>query len=245
MLQACLNGPRTPADHPAVPLRPAELAAQALAAVRAGAQALHLHPRSAGGRESLSADDVASALRAVRAACPGVPAGISSGFWILPDVEGQLAAARAWLALPPQARPDYVSVNVHEPHARALADLLLGGGIGVEAGVWTPEAAAQLRGWPGTDRLTRILAELPDGPEEAALSQADALLAALRGVAPGVPRLLHGLDRSAWPLVRRAAERGLATRAGLEDMLTLPDGRPAQDNAAIVEAARAVLASRR
>ena len=38
--------------------------------------------------------------------------------------------------------------------------------------------------------------------------------------------------------------RGLDTRIGLEDVLVLPDGSPATDNAALVAAARALGAGR-
>ncbi len=44
---------------------------------------------------------------------------------------------------------------------------------------------------------------------------------------------------SCWPLVRRAGELGLATRIGLEDTLTGPDGRLADSNAELVQLARA------
>jgi uncharacterized protein (DUF849 family) len=65
-----------------VPITPAELARSAAAAVAAGAEALHLHPRDADGRESLAAADVGAAVAAVRAACPGTQAGVSTGLWI-------------------------------------------------------------------------------------------------------------------------------------------------------------------
>ncbi|WP_084048522.1 hypothetical protein [Deinococcus hopiensis] len=42
----------------------------------------------------------AAALTAVRAVCPGIPVGISSSFWILPEVEGQQEVARAWTVCP-------------------------------------------------------------------------------------------------------------------------------------------------
>jgi uncharacterized protein (DUF849 family) len=45
-VKACLNGARTRAEHPAVPLTPAELALDALAVRRAGAYA-RLRPRLA------------------------------------------------------------------------------------------------------------------------------------------------------------------------------------------------------
>src|ERR1700722_10669076 len=45
LIQACLNGSTTRAEHPAVPLTPAELAAEARASAAAGAGSVHLHPR--------------------------------------------------------------------------------------------------------------------------------------------------------------------------------------------------------
>ncbi len=44
-MKACLNGDRSRADHPGVPITPEELAREAEAAVEAGARAIHLHPR--------------------------------------------------------------------------------------------------------------------------------------------------------------------------------------------------------
>ncbi len=70
MIKACLNGDRTRADHPGVPITPAELADAAAAAVQAGADALHLHPRGADERESLHWPDIRAVVEAVRAACP-------------------------------------------------------------------------------------------------------------------------------------------------------------------------------
>ncbi|MER6579665.1 3-keto-5-aminohexanoate cleavage protein, partial [Nonomuraea sp. NPDC001023] len=52
-IKACLNGSRAADEHPRLPLTPAELAADAVAVRRAGAGAVHLHPRDAAGRESL------------------------------------------------------------------------------------------------------------------------------------------------------------------------------------------------
>jgi len=62
------------------------LAAEARGALDAGAGALHLHPRAPDGRESLAASDIAAAIAAVRAACPGVALGVSTGAWIERDV---------------------------------------------------------------------------------------------------------------------------------------------------------------
>ena len=54
------------------------------------------------------------------------------------------------------------------------------------------------------------------------------------------PRLLHGAGPAAWPLVARAGQLGLPTRAGLEDMLAGPGGALAGGNHDLVRAALAL-----
>lgn len=227
-LKACLNGTRHPEEHPALPVTPAQLATAARACVQAGVFALHLHPRDGLGRESLAAGDVAAALNAVRAACPGIPVGISGGYWILPDVDGQLAAAQAW-----HVKPDFVSVNWHEPHAVALAGELLRLGMGVEAGLCTRASAQAFLTWALRDRVIRVLVELLGDADT--LDEAHAMLGALDDVS--APRLLHGAGPGCSPLLREAARLGLDSRVGLEDTLTLPDGRVAADNPELVRTA--------
>src|SRR5690348_10235263 len=96
-LQVCLNGSRPRSEHQAVPTTPAELAVAARAAVDAGAEAVHLHPRAAGGSESLLAADVGAAVGAVRRSCPGVPIGVTTGLWITGgDVWRRSAQVAAW-----------------------------------------------------------------------------------------------------------------------------------------------------
>ena len=55
----------------------------------------------------------------------------------------------------------------------------------------------------------------------------------------GVPLLLHGQDDTCWATLRSAVARGLATRIGLEDTLTLPDGSLATGNSDLVTSALA------
>ena len=85
LLKACLNGSRTRQEHPAIPRTPDELAADGRAAVEAGAKILHLHPYDATGAETLAAEPCALTLRAVRAACPGIPISLSTSADIEPD----------------------------------------------------------------------------------------------------------------------------------------------------------------
>jgi uncharacterized protein (DUF849 family) len=63
------NGARkTKADHPALPIGPAELAATAAACRDAGAAAIHLHVRDEAGGHSLDAGRYREATAEVRAA---------------------------------------------------------------------------------------------------------------------------------------------------------------------------------
>lgn len=236
LLEACLNGARLPAEHPVLPVTPAELASDVARVVAAGAGAVHLHVKDHDGRDTLSGAPLAEVLNAVRAATR-VPVGVTTGAWAAPDPVERVAAVSAWTVL-----PDFASVNWHEPGAEQVTEALLERGVDVEAGVWHARAARAWRASPLRGRCLRVLLELPDGLDEAgAVEKADRLLALVDRAGTEVPVLLHGEGSSCWPALRHAARRGLATRIGLEDVLTLPDGAPACDNAALVAVARRLL----
>jgi uncharacterized protein (DUF849 family) len=232
VIKACLNGNREPGAHPALPLAPEELAADGAAAVAAGAQALHIHPRGADGRESLGAVD--EAVRAVRAAVPGVAIGVSTGAWMEPDVDARVAAVLAW------REPDMASVNLSEEgHVEVMA-ALVEAGIGIEAGLWRVEdvQALAISGYAG--RLVRVLVEPREPDVAAALATAEAIHAALDDAGIPGPRVQHGFGPPTWEVVRRAKQLGLGWRIGLEDTLTVPDGSPALSNAHLVTVALAL-----
>jgi 3-keto-5-aminohexanoate cleavage enzyme len=68
VLMVAPNGARRgKADHPALPITPAELAAEARACQEAGATVLHMHVRDEDGRHSLDPDRYLAATAAVRA----------------------------------------------------------------------------------------------------------------------------------------------------------------------------------
>ncbi|MEN3220168.1 3-keto-5-aminohexanoate cleavage protein [Mycolicibacterium porcinum] len=228
-LKACVNGARTPDQHPDLPVTPEQLADAAVAAHRAGAQAVHLHPKAADGTDSLAASVVDSAVAAVHHNVPGLPLGVTTGYWALPDPRARLRAVEEWSEL-----PDFASVNWHEPGAEDLARLLLDRGIGVEAGLFHADAAAAWASSELAEHCMRVMIELPpDGDTDTA----DALLAVVSAAASSVPVLLHGVDESCWPLLQHAGVRGLQARIGLEDTLLLPDGSAAPDNEALIAAA--------
>ncbi|MEU1644654.1 3-keto-5-aminohexanoate cleavage protein [Micromonospora zamorensis] len=248
MLKACLNGGRNGDAHPAVPVTPAELAADAARCASLGVAAVHVHPRDASGVESLRPEVIADALTAIRAARPGLPVGVSTGAWIEPDPAARVAAVRAWAVL-----PDFASVNAHEAGAEAVAAALHERGVLVEVGLWTLDAVEAYRSWRVP--VGRILVECMAEEVPVAVADAARILAALpssTGAPTGSPSaarspqdavappvLLHAEGPATWAVLAEAVSRGLHTRIGLEDTLLLPDGTPAPGNAALVTAALA------
>lgn len=80
----------------------------------------------------------------------------------------------------------------------------------------------------------RVLLEPGEADVPAALATVAAIEAILDRAGDTPPRLLHGEGPTAWALIDAAVARGYDTRIGLEDVLTLPDGTLAPDNAALV-----------
>jgi len=232
-IKACINGARTPDQHPNLPVTPEQLAAAALAAHQAGAKAVHMHPKTAGGVDSLRAEVVGPAVEAVRHAVPGLPLGVTTGFWALSDPDERVRTVQAWEVL-----PDFASVNWHEPGSEPLAHLLLTMGLGVEVGIFHAEAAASWARSEIAAHCMRVMVELgPDGD----VDTADDVLGEVLAAGSSAPVLLHGLDESCWPLLEHAGSRGMQARIGMEDTLLLPDGSITPDNAALVAAAVALL----
>lgn len=199
MIEAALNGGRIAEG---VPSTPDELARDAAECIDAGAFAVHIHPRNRDGRESLDADDVANAINAVRARCS---VGVTTGAWITSNVREAIAR---WTVL-----PDFASVNMDEPHAVEIAKDLLARGVAIEAGLATL-AATKVYVASGL-RCIRILIE----PQEQNLDDAKAnvgrIIELLDAHDRVTPRLLHGTEATAWPMLRYAQQLGYQTRVGL------------------------------
>ncbi len=241
LIKACLNGGTTRQEHPAVPQTPAELAAEAAAAVRAGAGAVHLHPRDASGAETLDAAAVLAAVAAVRAAVPGTPVGVTTGLWAAGGDPGRrMTLVSAWRGT---GQPDFVSVNLSEPGAGELAGLFGELGIAVEAGLWTAADAGRFAESGFARGVLRILIEPHDAAPEAAVTVAADIEATLDQHGFTAPRLHHGYGAATWHVLRAAILQGRDIRVGLEDTTILADGRPASGNGELVEAAVSLVAA--
>ena len=232
MLQACLNGGRAKSEAVGVPVTPAELSADAVAARAAGADALHIHPRAGSGAETLTPDGVSDCLLAVRAVVPGMPVGVGTGAWIEPGSRARLELIRQWHVL-----PDYASVNLSEDDAPENMALLLSKGIGIEAGISDEEDAERFVTLPIATQCLRVLLEMTSEDPAVATETYRLAQSVLQRARITLPILLHGTGNSVWPMVALARAEGHDTRVGFEDGMTMPDGSRAESNAQIVGAA--------
>lgn len=231
LLKACVNGDRMRADHPAVPLSPDDLARDAKAVVAAGAGALHIHPRDGGGKQTMGPVQVSSAIAAVRAAVPETPVGVTTIATIEPDPQRRVGLVRKW-----KERPDFVSVNWSEEGAAAIATACVADGIGIEAGIWTVDDARRFVAFGFAPHCLRALVEPLEQRSADALATAAAIVEILGET--DLPLVVHGHERTTWPVLRWAVAHGHGIRIGLEDTLALEGGRRAKDNAELVAAAK-------
>jgi|SRR5579859_851710 len=246
LVKACLNGGTSRASHAAVPLSAAELAADAIAVVKAGAGAIHIHPRDMSGAsaegardgsapESLDSAWVLPAVAALHKAVPGVPVGVTTGIWAVDgDPSARLELVGNWFG---PDRPDFASINLSEPGAVELYELLLDLDIPVEAGLWTVTDVDALVAAGFGPHSLRFLIEPNDQAGPDAVTTAAAISDALDTLGFTQPQIHHGYGDATWPVLAAAVARGHGIRVGLEDTAVLPSGARATGNADLVAAA--------
>lgn len=257
ILSCALTGVLTdPRQHP-VPVTPAQMAAEARAAVAAGASILHVHlRRQEPGKGHLPSwePEVADAVcSAIRAACPEVILNLSTGV-IGADLSGPLACIR-------RVRPEIAACNAGSLNYLKLRDdgswawppllfdnpvakvqQLLGAmaecgvrpefecfDVGIVRSVELYRRAGLFDGVPGLNFVMGVASGMPCDAE---------LLALLPRYAPANAvwqTTLIGRSEI-WPVHQRSAELGGMLRTGLEDTFYLPDGQRAAGNGALVDA---------
>ena len=236
LLQACLNGSRTDAEHPAIPRTPDELAAEGRASVDAGARVLHLHPYDDDGAETLAAEPCAAALRAVHAACPGIPISLSTSADIEADPQRRLELVAGWTEL-----PELVTANQGEPGILELCEHLLARGVGLEAGLLRLDDARAFVASGIADRCVRVLIEPLDADPATAVAHAAAMEQLVLDAGVELEQVHHGDDVATWHVMERGVARGHGIRVGLEDTTVLPDGRRPAGNGELVSVAAEML----
>ncbi|MGB9484048.1 MAG: 3-keto-5-aminohexanoate cleavage protein [Candidatus Dormiibacterota bacterium] len=230
LLQATLNGPLTKVAQPGVPVTMAELVADASDCAAVGARAFHVHPRDETGAESLDARVVDQVVLGLRTPL-GMPVGVTTGGWIVPNLQRRLRLIREW------TEPGYASVNLSEPGAVDVMKALSATGIGIEAGVCTVAETELLVRCGLAERVTRVMIEPVEVSRLQALPLVDAMHQVLDRPGSRSPRLQHGDGEATWILIEDAIRRGIDTRVGFEDTLLLPNGKLAASNAELVSAA--------
>jgi len=244
------GGRRTKADHPRLPLEPAELAWTAAACRDAGAAMIHLHVRDEAGRHLLDAAAYARALQAVRAEVKeSMVIQITSESLGLYTPAEQRAVVEA-------VRPEAVSIALREllPEGgderefAAFLERLRAVQVAVQVILYEPAEAVRLgdlqrRGLVPEEPIAvlYVLGRYTPGQ----LSQPEDLAPFL---APGVPRfgswMTCAFGRNEAACVLAGAEAGGGLRVGFENNLWLPDGTLAPANAALVQRVAEGLAER-
>lgn len=271
IIEAALNGGRPRVEHPAVPVTPQEVAADALRCRDAGASVVHIHAQDSAG--AWSADPVwyRQAIGAIRAAAPDLLVSITS---IRPDdqpVATTLELLDA-LASDRQTRPDLISINLGhivawlpsgertwraEHFPNDYSDIVAVLEACARYGI-TPELGLMDLGFLSNAVLLHAEGLIPEdawflieldsegwgsGRQTAPSTPEvyDVLAGALGRLFPRARWAAHGAGVATWQVVERAITHGAHVRVGFEDTLELPDGSTAPSNAAQVAGAAALV----
>ena len=240
LLTVALNGSRTPAEHPAIPRSPEEIATAAQASVEAGAQIIHLHAYNAAGEETFEAEFCTAAIQAVRAVCPDTPISLTTSEDIEPDPKRRLELIAGWTEL-----PELVTANQGEAGIVELCEHLMSRGVGIEAGLLKLSDARAFVRSGIVDRCIRVLIEPLDADPADAVAHAAAMEQVLMDAEVSLEQMHHGDGIASWAVNERALLHGHGIRTGLEDTIVLPDGRVASDNAELVRAAALMIYDKR
>lgn len=222
------------ADHPALPVSVAQIAATAQSCFAAGAHGVHLHVRDQDGQHSLDAGRYREAIDAVQAAAPGLDIQITTEAAGLFDVQTQLDCLR-------QVQPAWASISVREiARAPELVDhvyaLCSEQGTRVQHILYDAADADQLTRWQqegvvcaGQEDRLLVLGRYSTGQQSAPRD---------------LDQFPHGSSR--WMVcafgaqehacLLEAACRGGDVRVGFENSLANPEGDLWADNAASVAA---------
>lgn len=237
------GGRRMKADHPAIPLTPAELARTAAECLEAGAAMIHVHVRRPDGRHLLDADAYRQASDAIREEVGDrlviqittEALGIytpAEQIAVLKGVRPQAASLALRELVPDKAaEPAFAEALAWMKRENVLPQIIL----------YDPTEALRLSGM-----IRRGLVPWPDIPVLYVLgrytvSQTSQPADLLPFLGPDQPRFANwsvcAFGRYEAACVTAAALLGGHVRVGFENNLHLPDGNTAPSNAALVATA--------
>jgi 3-keto-5-aminohexanoate cleavage enzyme len=229
-------------QNPAVPYTPAEIAAAAVGAARAGAAVVHLHARWPDGRASQEAAHFREIVDRIRAAGSDVVIQCSTGGAVGMSIEERLGslvpgAEMGTLNMGTMNFGDQVFVN-SRPDIVKVATRLRGRGLVPECEVYDAgmlETLAWLlqAGHLAQPYHVQFVLGVPGGMTGSARN--------LRFLVEGLPEAVHwsvaGIGRFELPMAEEALRLGGHVRVGLEDNLYLSKGVLASGNDQLVSAA--------
>lgn len=237
-LMVAPNGARlTRADHPALPITPAQLAETARACADAGATALHLHVRDGAGQHSLDATHYAEAITAIAALTP-LPVQITTEAAGVFDVATQIACLRdapardASVALREVERDPALQVKAYRTAEEAGKDVqhILYNAADVAELIRLMEARVITA---GSRRALFVLGRY-SADQQSTPKDLQPFLSAM-GTVP-LSWSVCAFGRREHDCLMAALELGGQVRLGFENNRHAPDGTPYADNAASVAA---------
>lgn len=233
---------KTAKEHPAVPMTPAALAAEARACLDAGAAMMHMHVRTPEGKHSLDVQAYRDALAAVDQAV---------GKEMLIQVTSEAAGvyqAPAQMAMVRELKPEAVSIGLREIAVPAIPETELAGFFAWIAAerIMTQiilYSAEDVQRWQdfrarglvpeGAWSLLFVLGRYVAGQQ----SSPQDLLPFLQVYDGSLPWAICAFGRQENACVTTAAAFGGHMRVGFENNLLLRDGSIAAGNRALVEQA--------
>ena len=254
LIVAALNGTRSRAECPKVPLTADELAGEARRCVDAGAAIVHVHARKPDGSPAfdLSYDDIVTAIRAA----VDVPISITTQRTRQTSLGTITALFDVLRDLPELAtvnvRPIAPDLPAHREEARQILEACDRAGVRPEPTVISLDALADIDVLYNDSLLGRapyLLLEL--GPTDGSGSERIAgtpqnvlrIADAAQAQFSRFPWIAFGQDEASPVVCAVAAAAGGHVRVGFEDTATLPDGSQASSNAQLVELAAGVAES--
>ena len=250
IIMSAPNGARrNKLDHPALPMTPEELAAEAGALLDVGVAVMHLHVRGNDGRHTLDAEAYRAAIDAIhRQVGDELVIQVTTEAVGMYQPEQQMAVVR-------ELRPEAVSLALnelcpdpsHERDAAAFFEWLQGEGIWPQYILYSPQELDRF------DRLRKKGFFSHDAPF--CMLVLGSYLSRTDGNVEHLEAFLNSVDCAHFPwavccfgpnenaVMRTAWRVGGHARLGFENNLWLSDGQLAVNNAELVEALRKGMAN--
>jgi uncharacterized protein (DUF849 family) len=257
----------TRAQHPGLPITPAEIATAAIDAGKAGAAVVHIHARDpVTERGSMDLDLFAEIVSRIRDAGSDIVLNLSTGEGgrFVPDTnEPRLAAPGTTLTTPARRvahvealRPEICTLDLNTmfsgsavvintpQNVSIMADRIYGAGVLPELELFDGGDVQLARHLIDQGVLrTPALIQLVLGVRFGAAANPETLFYLRSQLPEHCIWAAFGLGRAAFPMVAQAWLLGGHVRIGLEDTVYISKGALARDNAALVEKAGSLVAN--